>query len=328
MTLQPALDPSLLHGVIDLGTHSCLLLVGRRDDKGELKIVLDLCEIPRLGEGLAKTGALSQAGMDRTVAVLKSFQARANELGVATLFLGGTAAMRRASNAGAMIERVRDELGLELTVIGESEEAELGWLAATAGLGEIPEEIYVVDVGGGSTEVVTGGGQRVRSFPLGGVVLTEAYGTSGTDPEGADWAGLEKAVIEGFAEVVREEPRHQHVGKNRRLGPDESPIPGPLLVALGGTACNYGALALDLASFDHEAPEGMRLPSGDLWKWARDLGTRTLLERQKSPIEAERAPVLPAGLACLAEVASQLGVRELLVTGQGLRYGLLRKRLS
>ena len=327
MTLRPVSNPSPWHGVIDLGTHSCLLLVGRCDERGELEVALDLCEIPRLGEGLAKTGALSEAGMDRTLDVLEHFQKRATELEVASLFIGGTAAMRRAANADVMIERVQAELGLQLTVIGEKEEAELAWLAATAGLGDNPEGICVVDVGGGSTEVVSEGGRKVRSFPLGGLVLTEAFGTGGREGEAGDWQGLEKAVTEGFQGLGSACETTVDAKDTGLIPLEPRASAGALLVALGGTACNYGALSLGLTKFDHQAPEGIRFPGVQAWKWARELAALPLESRLQEPIEEGRAPVLPAGLACLGEVARRLGATSLLVTGRGLRYGFLLKRL-
>lgn len=324
MKILPVSDSSLLHGVVDLGTYSCLMLVGRRDERGEIEVVSDLCEVPRLGEGLAKTGALSQAGMDRTIAALANFQERARELGVASLFIAGTAAMRRAKNADVIVQRAREELGLEITVISELEEAEVGWIAATIGLEMSLEDVVVVDVGGGSTEVVTDGGRWVASFPLGGVVLTEAFATDGLSPGGGDWDGLERAVKEAFCELGKSKTLGSVAGGHRSGGPPKE----PLLLALGGTASNLGSLELGLEQHDRKVPEGRRFLSSGAWKWAHELAGKDLAARRALPIEAERASVLPAGLACLGEVALKLGATELLVTGKGLRYGLIRKRLS
>jgi exopolyphosphatase/guanosine-5'-triphosphate,3'-diphosphate pyrophosphatase len=337
MTVRPVHDPSLLHGVIDLGTHSCLLLVGRKTDQGGLEVATDLCEIPRLGEGLAKTGRLSEAGMQRTLAVLEKFKREAQRLGVATLIVGGTAAMRRAANADDMVGRVRDSLGLELLVIGEDEEAELAWAAATAAQDvrdalRVGRQVCVVDVGGGSTEVVVDGGRRVCSFPLGGVVLTEQFGTAGglgSDQSRLEnWGNLEKAVGVGFLELGA---WLGNGGTNRVLGSsrlDSGGAAAPLLVAMGGTACNLGALVLDLERFDHMAAEGLHLPASAVREWSTRLGPLSLQSRNEYPIESTRASVLPAGLACLGEAVRIIGATELFVTGRGLRFGLIHTRLG
>jgi exopolyphosphatase/guanosine-5'-triphosphate,3'-diphosphate pyrophosphatase len=326
MPLLPAKDPRLLHGVIDLGTHSCLLLVGQLTDEGGLGIRHDVCEVPRLGEGLHETGQLGRAGMDRTMDVLGRFAATARDLGVESLTLGATAAMRRATNRQVMIDRVRDELGIELQLISEAEEAELGWIAATAclagrgGAGEQP--VVVVDVGGGSTEVVADGGARLRSFPIGGIVLTERFGTGGAKgPDGSvhnNWAGLVDCVQNEFTELADWFPESGAM-----------PISGrPLLVALGGTPCNLGCLELGLTEFNHEAAEGVSVPCGVVLPWGERLAALSIDARAKLPVERARAAVLPAGLACLGQVAALCGAGELLVTGRGLRYGFLSKILG
>ncbi len=326
MALPNAKDPRRLHGAIDLGTHSCLLVVGQLDDKAQLAVRHDTCKVPRLGEGLHQTGRLGREAMDRTVKVLAGFVRTARELGVESLTLGATAAMRRATNRQVLIDRVRAELGLELLLISERDEAELGWIAATACLanrgGALGQPVVVVDVGGGSTEVVADGGARLRSFPVGGLVLSERFGTDGAvGQDGSvqgDWAGMVDYLSGEFAEL-------------EKWFPGASQTPGgerPLLVALGGTACNLGCLELGVADFDHEAAEAQAFRCSAVLPWGERLAGLSLEQRGELPVEAARAAVLPAGLACLGQVAARCGAEELLVTGRGLRYGILSKILG
>ena len=326
MALQPAKDPRRLHGVVDLGTHSCNMLVGQLDDEGGLLVRHDSSEVPRLGDGLHATGQLGQDAMDRTVEVLGGLARIASELGVESLSVGATAAMRRASNRQVLIDRVESELGIDLHVISEREEAELGWIAGKACLawrgGHEGRPVVVVDVGGGSTEVVADGGARLRSFPVGGIVLTERFRTDGALGQDGlargDWAGMVESLGTEFAELAQWFPDAGNAPAGER----------PLLVALGGTACNLGSLELGLAEFDHAAAEAQVCSCSGIVPWSERLAGLSLEQRRELPVQAARATVLPAGLACLGQVAALCGTEEVLVAGKGLRYGFLSKILG
>ena len=297
-------DPGAPVAVIDLGTHSCLLLVGRAVD-GRLELLDDRCEIPALGEGLAASGRLGAGPRARALEVLGEFAARARAAGCARILATGTAAMRSASNADLLVAAARERHGLELVVLPADREALLAWRAA-AGPGGDPGT-RVVDVGGGSTEVAAAGGAARRSVPLGAVLLTEQAGPDAT------WEDLLGAARGALG-----------------AGPPLDAPPGPT-VAIGGTATNLGSLGLGLAAFDHLAVEGARVPLAEARAWGERLAGMTPAERRELPIEAARAVVLPAGLACLTAALERLGLGDdepVEVTGRGLRHGLLAELLG
>jgi len=295
-----------LQAVADLGTHSCLLLVGRADASGELDVVLDVCEIPRMGEGLDRTGKIGAAALVRVEGVLREYLRKTRELGCAELVVGGTAALRRASNQGEVMQRLAglEEPGVRLRIelIAEADEARYGWLAAAGG----EAATCVLDVGGGSTEVVAAGGALMRSAPLGAVVLTERLGHLGWDAMLAE-ARLELACLRDT---------------------DTALDPAAPWVALGGTPSNLASLEMGLAAFDHLAVEGVLLGSDRAAMWGQRLAVLSLDERCKLPIEAARAEVLPAGLACMAAGFELFGPPKFRVTGRGLRYGFLSAMLK
>ena len=97
---------------------------------------------------------------------------------------------------------------------------------------------------------------------------------------------------------------------------------------LGGTATNLACLALGLPAFDPAAVEGVQVPAHSARHWADELASRPLAERSPLPIEADRAQILPAGLACLAACLERLEARDVRVSGRGLRYGVLREILA
>ena len=288
--------------VIDLGTHSCLLLVGRSVGDG-LEVLEDRLEVPALGEGLAASGSLGVEPMARALGVLGRFAERARELGAEPLAVG-TAAMRRADNAVELVERARADLGLELRVLSGEDEARLAWRAAVTPGGD--PESRVVDVGGGSVEVAAEGGRERRSFPLGAVLLSERLGAM------APWQDLVAAAREAM-------------GVDRALFRPGGPGPAK---AIGGTATNLAALALGLEVFDHRRVEGVSVPAVEVHRQGRILCGLGLEERRCLPIEAPRAGVLPAGLACLAAALELLEAEALEVTIRGLRHGLLEELLD
>jgi exopolyphosphatase/guanosine-5'-triphosphate,3'-diphosphate pyrophosphatase len=282
-------------------------LVGRVGADGELEVLEDRCEIPRLGEGLDGTGEIGEPALRRVELLLEDYLVRARELGCAELVVGGTAALRRARNQADVCARLgrvaADGVELVVEVIGEADEARYGWQAVADG----DAATSVVDVGGGSTEVVAARGSLMRSAPVGAVVLTERLA-------GCGWAELFGAACAAVAGL----------GAGERAGfAADAPW-----VALGGTPSNLASLALGLEEFDHLAVEGVRLPTGAAREWGERLVGLPLEERLRLPIEAARAEVLPAGLACLAATLELFGPDEIRVSGRGLRFGLLAARLG
>jgi len=291
---------------IDLGTNTALLLVARARGDGSLETLEETCLTPRLGTGLAARGSLDPAAVERALEALRAFARAIAAHGVppARLRAVGTACLRRATDGRAFAERAARETGIAIEIVPEAEEARLGELAIAA-LGAGPEAL-VVDVGGGSTEVACRALGLRASIPIGAVVLTEAW----LDPRGPDsarWAGLRAAA----AEAARAFPAG--VGRGRAVW------------AIGGTAVNLAACASGLARFDPRAVEGRVVPAVQAAQLADALAALPRAGRLAFPIEAERADILPAGLAALAAVLERLGAETVRVSGAGLRHGLARE---
>ncbi|MEE8469252.1 MAG: hypothetical protein V3T22_12400 [Planctomycetota bacterium] len=307
-----AAAPAAPAAAIDLGTNTALLLIARARADGSLEVLLDLCETARLGEGVARTGRLDDVALTRTLGVLEGFQERLAAHGVeaARLRVVGTAVLRAAADAPIFLALCRDRLGLEVQVLSEAEEARLAHCAVIAGGARA--DAVVVDVGGGSSEVVTDRGRVRASAPVGAVVLTERFlGLGGREPlTPGGWPALCAAAREAAARFPAAASR------------------GHRTVLLGGTATNLACLELGLPAFDPAAVEGAQVPAHSAANWADELAGRPLAARQTLPIEADRVEILPAGLACLAACLEQLQALDVRVSGRGLRYAVLREILA
>jgi exopolyphosphatase/guanosine-5'-triphosphate,3'-diphosphate pyrophosphatase len=294
---------------LDLGTNTFLMLIAVRDSAGELRALEDVWRTPRLGEGLAATGAISAAAHRRGLESLREFSGRLRELDVDPLRVRavGTAVLRRASNAAEFVAAARRESRLEIEVLSEQDEARLGWLA-TAARGSA-RALAIVDVGGGSAQVAARGGALRRSIPVGAVVLTERFQPDSPGAAYSDETWRELCATAARASEVIE------------------PEPGADVVVLGGNGANLACLESRAARFDPAPTEGWRGRAASAAAWAERLRKLDLAARLALPIEPPRAAILPAGLAVLSAVLARLDAKDFRVSGLGLRYGVARELL-
>jgi len=294
---------STLLAVIDLGTNTTLLHIARLAPDGRLEVVEDLCRTPRLGAGLAQSGALDRAARARTLEVLGVYARRIQQLGVpaSRVRAVGTACLRQARDGAEFAAEVRARLGLPLEVLSAEDEARLSALAVR-GAG-VDERCVVVDVGGGSTEVACEELGLRWSRPIGAVLLSETYlGAAPHAPGG--YPALEQHARGECSSLP------QGVARGREV------------VAVGGTGVNLASLHLGLTRFDPLLAEGCRIPVEAAGRLGRVLAAESLQARRLRPIESERAEILPAGLACLAAVLERLAALTIRTTTRGLRHGL------
>jgi exopolyphosphatase/guanosine-5'-triphosphate,3'-diphosphate pyrophosphatase len=298
---------------IDIGTNTTLLLIAEATH-GKISVVEDRAEITRLGRGIGVDGKLGREGIDQTLAVLSGYAvlARVHE---APIFAIGTAALRRAPNAADFLCRAAALLDTPVEVIDGEREAALTFLAARLSFPEAAARtMVVVDIGGGSTEVIVsrqGVFDLCRSLPIGSVYLTECY--IHHDPALAD------EIQSVRADIVT------HL--------DKMPVPSatdPLcLVGTAGTVTTLAAMAQDLRSYDPRLVHGYRLTLHALDRQIARLVASTQKEREAMPgLDPRRADVILSGAFILAEIARRLGATNVLVSDRGIRWGLLYEKLG
>jgi len=310
---------------IDIGTNTTLLLVARPPSVpgGHVEVLENAAEITRLGRGIGSTPApsgtggprLGQAGIDATLEALRRFAERAKHHG-AEIFAVGTEALRRAENAADFTVAARAILGRDIEIIAGEREAELTFRAVAA---SFPEPIsktrgWVIDIGGGSTEIIeTHLGQAVsrKSLPLGSVRLTERHIRH--DP----------ATPEEIAAI-----RNDVVRAIEQAGilPDASAAisdPRPCLIGVAGTVTTLAAMALSLNSYDPERVHGSTLTLAELeLHLGRLAGADQAARESMIGLDPKRADVIFAGGIILHEIAKRAGVDRILVSDRGIRWGL------
>ncbi len=282
---------------IDIGTNTALLLVADVEG-GRLVPVHDEERFVRLGEGVDAARRLSPTAMDRAVAALRDYRATADRLGAPVVTVGATSASRDAANLDDLRERVRREAGLGYEVISGEEEARWSFRGACSAFPKL-NRACVIDVGGGSTELVagpTGGDPAFRvSLDVGSVRVTErCFPALPPPPETV--AAAEAMVAEALAPV--------------ELSGDV-----PLLGA-SGTAVALARLA------QPDAP-AVPIPAGEVRAWReRLLGLTAEEVRALDPVMAGRADVFAAGVLIVDAVMRRFGFSALHPSPRGLRHGL------
>jgi len=315
-------------GAIDLGTNNCRLLIAR--PSGENFAIVDaFSRVVRLGEGLAQTGRLSQAAMDRALGALQVCADKLRRRNVHLARSVATEACRRAENGFEFIERVRRETGIALDIISAKEEARLAVLGCHILLEQGHGPALIFDIGGGSTELVliesTDTVPRIldwQSVPWGVVSLTETCGGEPDDRAGreARYARMRGLVSESFA------PFAERVGNS---GMDLAQFGTMRLLGTSGTVTTLASLHLDLPQYDRQAVDGLIVPAESMRSMSAMLSSMSITERRELPcIGRERADLVVAGCAILESILDLWPADRLGVADRGIREGILRSLIT
>jgi exopolyphosphatase/guanosine-5'-triphosphate,3'-diphosphate pyrophosphatase len=296
---------------IDIGTNTTLLLVARVHDDGRLERVDERAEITRLGRGIGAGGALGAEGIRATLAALREYAelARAHGARIAAV---GTEALRRAPNGPDFLAPGAQILGVPIEVIDGEREAALTFRAVIESFPDAREGgLIVVDIGGGSTEIVLAQQGRqtlARSLPLGSVRLTEQNVRH--DPVTADeLAAVRAAVASGLAGIT---------------------FPGDAtLVGVAGTVTSLAAMAESMATYDPARVHGYRLAGDQLAAQIARLAGSSQADRERMiGLDPRRADVILAGAIILEGIAGAAGAAAVRVSDRGIRWGLAHEMVA
>ncbi|HET9738505.1 MAG TPA: Ppx/GppA phosphatase family protein [Solirubrobacteraceae bacterium] len=293
--------------VVDIGTNSTRLLVAEPEGDGLRELARESI-VTRLGEGVDATGRLGDEPQARVFRVLDGFSETMDAHGADARTVVMTSAVRDAANGAEFADAVRDRYGLTSSTLSGDEEARLSFLGATstrAGDGAL----LVIDIGGGSTEMVEGERGEVEfhvSTQVGVVRHTERF-LHGDPPAPGELEALAEAARETIAASVPAAVRERVQAA----------------VAVAGTATQLAAIDLELDPYDRSRIEGHRLPRERLEALRDRLAAVPLAERRQiTGLDPARAPTIVAGVAILLEVVGAFGLDGVEVSERDILWGV------
>lgn len=298
---------------IDVGTNTVLMLVAEMTPDGQLRKLAESSRITRLGRGVDATGHLDPASALATLDTIAEFVEQARALGAEKIVSAATAALRDASDGTDFIARVKARTGLELDVISGETEAQLAYLSSVKGLKlDLASNLLIVDIGGGSTELV-------RAQP-GGTI---------------DYVSLQIGSVRMTERIIKSDPPHTREAVELRVAIDEAlatlkwNFQPDVMVGIAGTVTTVCAVALELAQYDPARVHGHILTQDDVLQVIAKLGHVPLEERKRiAGVEAGRADVIFAGAAILERIMSHFKLKQVIVSDQGVRWGLLWREIE
>ena len=294
--------------VVDIGTNSTRLLIADVTATGALTQLLRESNVTRLGEGVDATGRLADEPMQRVFGTLARYRNAIDEHAVSATTAVLTSAVRDAANGAEFTAEVRERFGLEARTIDGDEEAALTFAGATSERVDDHREILVVDIGGGSTEFVTGREGKVdfhASTQAGVVRQTERHlHDDPPAPEGLQALAAEVAAI--FGDVLPQELRERVQAA----------------IAVAGTPTSCAAIELELEPYDPGRVHGHILDLATCEMLLARLAQMTDDERRDVVgLHPDRAPTIVAGIAMLVEVLRAFGLDEVEVSEHDILRG-------
>lgn len=296
--------------IIDLGSNSVRMIIMKIYENGSYKMIDQAKEMVRLSEGTSQDGLLHPAAIDRTIEALKLFRRFTENYSVGRTIAVATAGVRNATNGGEFINRVKEETGIEFDVIPGEMEAYYDYLGVVNTIDV--ENCIILDIGGGSTEIVRVEKRRIRnsvSIPLGAVNMTEKFLGKGE---------TEKEKLEKLEKHFRE--------KLKDLGwlDDVSDLP---VVGLGGSVRTVAKVNKRAKGYFLEGLHNYMMDSCEVQEVYRKVADSKLSERKEIPgLQKDRADIIAGGLVPLKVLMDYIGSKTLVVSGNGLREGVFFKQ--
>jgi exopolyphosphatase / guanosine-5'-triphosphate,3'-diphosphate pyrophosphatase len=313
--------PRPAYAALDLGTNNCRLLVARPIREG-FRVIDAFSRIIRLGEGMAASGRLGEAAIERAIEALSICRDKMRNRGVTRARLIATEACRSAENGADFCARIQGEVGLDLEIVDRETEARLAAMGCTPLMDPEADGVILFDIGGGSSEIVrlgrnypaSGGppSPQIRgwaSLPVGVVSLAERYG--GVKVDHALYDAMATEVEQHVRRFAAEHCAGLDLAKTHLLG-------------TSGTVTTIAGLHLRLRRYDRRQVDGCWMVDGQVQTVLDELCAMSYEERVASPcIGAERADLVLAGCAILEAIRRVFPCERLRVADRGLREGML-----
>ncbi|OBZ18107.1 hypothetical protein A8L34_00520 [Bacillus sp. FJAT-27264] len=299
-------------GIIDIGSNSIRLVIYDTTPAGGYKIIKECKYSARLSEKITRDGRLDRKDMETVVPVLRQFKEICDEFGVERVRAGATAAIRNAANSAEIISFLSEASDIPIEVISGHQEAYFGFLGVINAFNV--EDGFVIDIGGGSTEITLFRGRRYQhsiSFPFGAVNTNIMFG------HGGNWTGEQVHKLQAY--VLGRLVEHDWLTTGEGLP----------LFGLGGTLRSLGKL--DQKSNDYSLPNshGYTLSSETIEQFMATLPALPIEKRKElDGLSKSRADIIVSGLIIFHTVYKYVGAVQAVISGEGLREGMLHDLLK
>ena len=343
---SPALtspDAGPLYAALDLGTNSCRMLIAHPSGS-QFKVVDSFSKSVQLGAGLEKTGRLSRASIHRTIQALRVCQQKFKRHKVRRMRLVATEACRRATNGADFMARVRRETGLKLDIIQPQEEAQLAVVSCAPLVSANTQQLLVIDIGGGSTELVWIDLTSVPAQDRAGAIMRMHGGFHQNDSSRptakvVDWISVPLGVAtlrDQFQDVEDDAARFALMSwffeeNLAEFAPykDDPLREGFQIVGTSGTVTTVAASHLGLKRYDRNKVDGLQMNSEEIDKVIRGYLTLGPEGRRKDArIGQDRQALIMPGAAILQALLRCWPTDKLSVADRGLREGMLYAQMA
>lgn len=292
---------------IDIGTNTILLLIAEIDTTaGRLTAIENQYEMPRIGRGLKAGEPIAQDRIDAMRRVLDSYKRRIDYHNCGKVLLTATNAMRIASNGNEIVEMINKNYGWDVDIVTGDEEARISFLGASSAI-EGSGYKTVIDIGGGSTEVIYGNDDELsykNSFRIGAVALTERFFKS-DPPSEENITDAKEYLTKLFNELTVHIPQDSQA------------------IAVAGTPTSLSSMAQRLKEYVEEKVEASKLSAAKLNELFNSLAAKPsvdILEHYGAVVKG-REDVITGGSLILLTLMDVMRLQEVRVSGKGIRYG-------
>jgi exopolyphosphatase/guanosine-5'-triphosphate,3'-diphosphate pyrophosphatase len=300
------LDAAVRVAVVDIGTNSTRLLIGDVEGTGVTEVERRTT-VTNMGRGVDHSGMICSDAVDDVCTVIANYKARYEEMGAERVMAIATSAVRDAVNGEAFIAELRERFELSARLLTGEEEANLTYLGATAHR-PAEDSTLVLDIGGGSTELIVGSGTRVgfhTSLQAGTIRQSERHLTS-DPPNPHELEHLAGDIHNQIERAIAEQPE----AKASRA------------IAVAGTPTSLAAIDQELEPYDPGRVHGYRLGMQPIQRMLSRLSSMPLAERLRVPgLHPGRAPTIVAGTVILVQVMRAFKVNEIEVSELDILHG-------
>jgi exopolyphosphatase/guanosine-5'-triphosphate,3'-diphosphate pyrophosphatase len=292
---------------IDIGTNTILLLIAEIDTDGSITTLHDEQVIARLGKGVDANRNISRDTFSRAGSFLSAYKYTCDQYSVDTIVAVGTSALRDARNGDDFIDWIRETTGIQIEVLSGDDEARWTYRGALTEFPGSPDRCSVIDIGGGSTELITGSQTAVHtaaSIDIGSVRITERF-LADSPPDPLSLANA-----------------HDHV--RSQLEKQKLPgLTGSFAIGVAGTVTTLAAVHKNIPYFSTKELSGVPLGADDIRTIFGSLKGKSADQLRSIPqITSGRADIILAGILILMTVMEVYGLRTVNTGVRGLRYGI------